>query len=170
MVTQRVSAKAWLDIEQQLGLGAADFITARVYADEQTIALASACATKLDLDLSEFFEQFGEFWVGFAVAGPYRGVMQATGRTLPEFLANLDNMHVTVRSAMPDAQTPFFDLVEQNDDQLLVRYRSDRQGLEPLVKGLLVGLIAYFGLTGTVTPFTGPDGDSLFRLQLVGNH
>ena len=165
---QRVSKAAWQGIEQQLGLGAADFITARVYADEQTLALCAVCATTLNLEPSDFFEEFGEFWVGFAASGPYRGVMKATGSSLPEFITNLDRMHGTIRAAMPDAQTPLFELVEHADDSLLVRYRSPRQGLEPLVKGLLLGLIGFFGDKGTVDQLPSQPGHTDFRISMAG--
>lgn len=170
MVTQRLSPAAWQTIEQKLGLGAADFITARVYPDEQTIDLFSACADAFSIEINDFFEQFGIYWVGFAMTGPYRGVMQTTGNNLPEFIANLDRMHGTVRAAMPDARTPLFDVLDVQDDTLVVRYRSTREGLTPLVKGLLIGLLDHFRLSGSILPMASPEGDQLFHIQLTGRH
>lgn len=169
MMASKLGAPAWAELERKLGLGAADYITARVYADEQTIGMCSACAEALGQDLSDFFVEFGAYWIGFAVSGPYRGVMQSTGSTLPEFLANLDRMHNTIRMAMPEAQTPLFALRENGGNSLLVEYGSPREGLEPLVLGLLIGLLDHFGEQGSVTRLDGAQS-RLFRIQLGAPH
>lgn len=165
----KLGESAWTELERKLGLGAADYITARVYADEQTIAMCSACADALGQDLPDFFVDFGRYWISFAVSGPYRGVMHSTGATLPEFLTNLDRMHTTIRMAMPEAQTPLFALLERHDDSLLVEYRSPRAGLEPLVLGLLTGLLDHFDEQGTVIRVDG-EGSRLFRIMLGAPH
>jgi hypothetical protein len=167
MMASKLGASAWTELERKLGLGAADYITARVYDDEQTIAMCAAGAEALGQELPDFFFEFGAYWVQFAVSGPYRGIMQSTGATLPEFLANLDRMHNTIRAAMPQAQTPLFALLDHSGDSLLVEYRSPREGLEPLVSGLLTGLLDYFGETGTVTRLDG-DKSRIFHVQLGG--
>ncbi|WP_281356144.1 heme NO-binding domain-containing protein [Sphingomonas lacunae] len=165
MMANRLGSAGWAELERGLGLGAADYITARVYADDQTIGICSACADALGQPLPDFFFDFGVYWVEFAASGPYRGVMQSTGTTLAEMLANLDRMHNTIRQAMPQAQTPLFALVEDRGDSLIIDYRSPREGLEPLVSGLLTGLLDYFGEQGSVTRLQEHDGRR-FHIQL----
>jgi hypothetical protein len=165
MMAIKLGPPRWAELERKLGLGAADYITARVYDDAQTIGICSACADALDQNFADFLLEFGAFWIQFAASGPYRGVMQSTGATLPEFLTNLDRMHNTVRLAMPEAQTPLFELLENRGDSLLVEYSSPREGLEPLVAGLLEGLLDYFGQQGKVTQLDGEQA-RLFRIQL----
>jgi hypothetical protein len=165
MMPSRLGPSQWAELERKLGLGAADYITARVYDDELTIGICRACADALGQDFSDFLFEFGAYWIHFAASGPYRGVMQSTGESLPEFLMNLDRMHNTVRLAMPEARTPLFELLDSHGDSLLVEYSSPREGLEPLVAGLLSGLLGFFGEQGSVTRLDGDNG-RLFRIQL----
>jgi guanylate cyclase soluble subunit beta len=76
--------------------------------------------------------------------------MDFTGQDLVTFINNLDRMHRSVVLAMPDARVPSFTLMEETRKRLLVRYRSDRTGLETFVIGLLEGLMDRLNETGSV--------------------
>ena len=59
------------------------------------------------------------------------------------FLGNLDNMHARVELSFPALRPPSFRL-ERTDDGLMLHYMSDREGLAPMVIGLLRGLGTHF--------------------------
>lgn len=150
MVIEDAGTAAWHAIERELDVGPADMISAMVYPDERTIALLGAAAARLGLPLEECLRRFGQHWVRFAAAGPYAGIMDFVSHDLAGFIANLDRMHQAVRAAMPGALVPSFTLLAQEPGRLRVGYRSTRQGLEPLVVGLLEGLLDRFGMAGRV--------------------
>ena len=61
------------------------------------------------------------------------------------FLANLDDMHGRVESIFPQMKLPRFRVDDLEGNALRVHYGSDRDGLAPMVTGLLRGLAKRFG-------------------------
>jgi hypothetical protein len=68
------------------------------------------------------------------------------GRTLPEFLGNLDAMHARLSLSMPHLEPPSFVCEQTGPNQLRLEYYSHRRGLAPMVLGLIDGLGEVFGL------------------------
>ena len=54
-------------------------------------------------------------------------------------------MHDRMIMSLPELRPPSFDVEFITDDQLLLHYHSDRNGLAPMVVGLLHGLALEFG-------------------------
>jgi Haem-NO-binding len=150
MMIDELGPAAWSRIERETATGPADLISLCVYDDSKTIALINASAAQLGLGFDEALRVFGRYWVQFAEASSFGPIMDFTGQDIVTFINNLDRMHRSVVLAMPDARVPSFALVEETRDRLLVRYRSDRTGLESFVIGLLEGLMDRLGETGTV--------------------
>lgn len=164
MVNARVGAQSWQRVEDKLSLDASHFISARVYDDALTIDILAESAKVLELSFDDLLEQFGVFWIHSTSSGQYKGIMEFTGRTLPEFLTNMDRMHTSVRVAMPNAVTPLFSVISSDESNVIVQYQSERSGLNPLVVGLLKGLLTYFHLTGSVDQIENFDGSPVFRV------
>ena len=82
--------------------------------------------------------------------GGYGEILRASGRSLEEMLANLDQLHTRVRLGMPHLKPPSFRLVRNADGSLTLHYSSERRGLAPCVVGLVKGLAKRFGETVTV--------------------
>lgn len=144
------------------------FVTASSYSDSITLGLVAEGAAALGQDVGTFLEGLGEFWITFADDGPYAPMMQVGGETLPAFIRNLDRLHVAVAAALPAVVTPSFRVIEESAGELLVGYRSPREGLEPFVVGLLKGLARRFGQTGAAElTGAGNDGERHFRLTYV---
>lgn len=141
------------------------FVTASSYSDSITLELVGEGASALGQDVGRFLQGLGEFWVSFADNGPYAPMMQVGGDTLPAFIRNLDRLHVAVAAALPAVVTPSFRVIEEAPGELLVGYRSPREGLEPFVVGLLKGLSRRFGYAGEAERVgLGNDGEVRFRL------
>jgi hypothetical protein len=77
--------------------------------------------------------------------------MDQLGADFPEALANLDAMHVRVALMMPNLKPPSFRVLERGDRRLTLAYISKRQGLAPMVIGLVKGLGHRYGLEPVVT-------------------
>jgi hypothetical protein len=60
-------------------------------------------------------------------------------------------MHVRVALMMPNLQPPSFKVLERGDRRLTLAYVSRRQGLAPMVIGLVKGLGRKYGLEPEVT-------------------
>ena len=91
--------------------------------------------------------------------------MRLSGRTLPEFLQNLDQMHSRLALTFKHMQPPSFTCTDVTPTSLVLHYHSTRAGLLPFVVGLVKGLGAYFQTPAQVeilaTREAGAPNDSL---------
>lgn len=167
MVIEMRDEDAWGAIERDCGIGPGELISAGVYDDTVTIGIVQATARTLGQDLGECLRAYGRFWIRFAERGSYGAIMDFTGQDLGGFIGNLDRMHSAVSLAMPKARTPSFTLVSDEGNRLIVRYWSERQGLESFVVGLLEGLIARFGRTGKVSQLDSNTNGTEYLIELT---
>jgi guanylate cyclase soluble subunit beta len=166
MMIDRLGLAAWVKVERETGTGPADLISLCVYDDSKTVALIAASAEQLGLPMDQALQVFGRYWVRYAELSAFGPIMDFTGQDLVTFINNLDRMHRSVVLAMPDARVPSFTLLEEANGHLLVRYKSDRTGLEAFVTGLLEGLMDRLGESGTVQ-VADRDGNTIdFSIRL----
>jgi hypothetical protein len=144
------SESEWESLKAVLNINPDGMIGTLVYPDAQTIQLVEESAMLLRIAPDEFLRRLGRFWITFAEQGPYRHILDFTGKDLPSFIRGLDLMHQAVVTAMPQANVPSFTLVEDGPEALTVDYRSGREGLEPFVAGLFQGLLDRFDHAGSV--------------------
>jgi len=141
----------WASVCERLDLDLPEFVTMQSYRDDLTYRLVGAASDVLELTPAEVLEAFGEHWIRYTGEQGYGPMLAAMGRTLPQFLGNLDSMHSRIALNMPELRPPMFECEELGEGRLLVRYWSERPGLAPMVTGLLRGLAERFALDMTVT-------------------
>jgi hypothetical protein len=140
MVCSRFGEETWQKIKQQAEIQTDVFLSMEGYPDDITHRLVKAASVVLNLSPAQVMEAFGEFWVQYTAEEGYGEMMDMTGDTLPEFLENLDNLHTRVGMSFPKLQPPSFECSEVEEDSLSLEYHSQRQGLAPMVIGLVKGL------------------------------
>lgn len=140
MVCSQFGEATWKEIKQKAELDIDSFISMEGYPDDVTHKLVKAASDVLGLSASEIMQAFGEFWVKYTAQEGYGEMMEMSGDNLPEFLENLDNLHARVGVIFPKLRPPSFDCTEQTDDSLHLHYHSSREGLAPMVVGLVKGL------------------------------
>ncbi len=150
-IAERYGEEMWHAICRDAGLDDPNFESMLSYEDKVTHDLVGAICRHLDLTAAEVLEVFGEFWVGFAHETAIGQVMQFQGDTFLERLAGLDEMHDQVRLAMPHLVPPSFEFEEGADGVHRLHYHSHREGLQPMVIGLLKGLSEQTGVGVEVT-------------------
>lgn len=165
MVIEAEGHQAWQAIETEQAIGPGELISLSVYDDALTMRLLGAVSDTLNLPIDQTLRAFGRHWIKFVSTDSYHAILDFAGRDLPTLLRNLNRMHQTVRFAMPSALVPSFTIVEETEDQICVEYRSERTGLEPMVIGLLEGLITKFNLSGQVEKVPSSNGAGLYRIQ-----
>lgn len=170
MVKTRAGAAAWQDIEAQTAAGPAEMIGVLVYDDAITMKLLSAAAQRLNLSLSDLLEQFGRHWIEYTEQKQFGRILDLAGSDLVAVLQNLDRLHAAVLAAMPNARAPSFTVTQVQENTLILQYRSQRQGLEPLIKGLLLGLLNRFQLYGEVQQIRGENNASDDVVQFRISH
>ena len=95
-------------------------------------------------------ELFGEYWILYTAHEGYGDLLSLSGNTLAEFLGNMDMLHSRISGIMPDLQPPKFKTRNVQENSLELEYYSHRDGMVPMVYGLLRGLGKRFGTPCTV--------------------
>ena len=140
MVKTKFGEETWQEIRQKAAVEESTFLSMEGYPDDVTHRLVKASSDVLGLSPAAVMEAFGEFWVQFTAQEGYGELMDMSGDDLPEFLENLDNMHARVGVSFPKLRPPSFASSELEEDALTLEYRSEREGLAPMVVGLVKGL------------------------------
>jgi len=128
----KIKAKAEVDIDV--------FVSMDAYPDDVTYRLVGAASEVLKIPPEQVLEAFGEWWVLYTASEGYGPLLDASGSNLREFLMNLDALHARVALTMPQLKPPRFRLVDVDPSTMRLEYYSPRQGLAPMVVGLLRGL------------------------------
>ncbi|MDX2366885.1 MAG: heme NO-binding domain-containing protein [Colwellia sp.] len=151
MAIQAGGYEIWEAIKLKAGVDVATFISMQTYPDEVTYKLVDSASQILGVPANELLRQFGKHWILFTAKEGYGDLLKTSGTNIREFLGNLDTMHSRIASTMTDLKPPSFECIDINDKKLQVLYYSDRQGLAPMVVGLLEGLGEMFNVDVKVT-------------------
>jgi len=150
MVVMHHGEAMWDQIKAKAGVDVEVFMSNEGYPDEITYDLVAAASELLKLPAGQILRGFGEHWILNTAQKGYGGLMQANGRTLPEFLRNLPDFHSRVAMIYPKLQPPRFTCTDITDRSLNLHYYSHREGLSEFVVGLMQGLGKMFNTPTTV--------------------
>lgn len=136
--------EAWTRVRLRAGVDAERFEAMEPYPDGLTKQLIAAASEELQQDPHALMRAFGEFWVTYTAAEGYGQLMELAGSSLTEFLQNLDDLHARVGVNFPRLMPPSFETEEPEPGTIHLHYHSQREGLAPMVIGLVEGLGARF--------------------------
>jgi len=151
MVCSQFGEDTWNEIRHKAEVEVDTFISMESYPDDLTHRLVKAASIVLELPASAIMQAFGEFWVQYTFQKGYGELMAMSGDTLPEFLQDVDNLHTRIGINFPKLQPPSFDCEEMEEQTLHLHYHSHREGLAPMVIGLVKGLGTYLNTEVEVT-------------------
>lgn len=130
----------WRDLCRTADLKEDRFESMATYPDDVTYRLVGAISEKYELTPAQVLEVFGDYWVDYSGKSEIGQLMRFGGKELTERLYNLNEMHERIKMTMPNLKPPSFEFEEHEDGRCSLHYFSDREGLEPMVIGLLKGL------------------------------
>lgn len=139
-------AELWRAVRTAADVDAEMFVSGDIYPDAMTAQLVDAAGRVLDMPTTLLLRRFGKHWILYTARRGYGAIFDTMGRTLVEFLTNLDMMHTRLSLGMPELRPPSFVCEPFDDGRIRVEYRSDREGFAPMVIGLLEGLAEMYGL------------------------
>jgi len=140
LVTSKFGQDAWNKIKQKAEVDIDVFVSMDAYPDDITYRLVGAASEVLKIPPEAVLEAFGEWWVLYTAQEGYGPLLDASGSNLRDFLMNLDALHARVALTMPQLKPPRFRVVDVDPSTMRLEYYSTRQGLAPMVVGLLKGL------------------------------
>jgi hypothetical protein len=140
LVCTQFGEDTWQAIKRKAGVDEDVFVSMEGYPDEVTYRLVSAASEVLAIPPAKVLEAFGEHWILYTAREGYGDVLKMAGSTFLSFLQNLDNLHARVGMSFPDLRPPSFRCTDIADGFVRLHYYSTREGLAPMVVGLLHGL------------------------------
>ncbi len=169
LVEASAGETAWVRICDRAGLPGQTFSNTTVYDDAVTYDLVAAASVELDLDPATVLYRFGRHWILFTGREGWGPLFDMAGHDLRTFVGGLDALHARVQASMPECRMPSFSVAEEDDGSLDIEYRSTRQGLAPMVAGLLAGLVEYFDEAWEIEQLPREDDQKAdhFRLRPV---
>jgi hypothetical protein len=144
MLIAQHGQEKWETIKASAGVEEDIFISNEAYPDEVTYKIAGTAAEAVQIPVEELLFSLGKYWVHQIAAKHYSNFMDAGGQTFLQFLHNLPNLHNRILLVFPQLKPPEFEIGESGSNFVRLHYFSHREGLTPLVKGLLCGLAEYF--------------------------
>lgn len=144
MAVKAGGPECWEQIRAKAGMEEPTCMSMKSYPDCLTYRLVGAASETLGMAPEEILKAFGKHWILFTGEEGYGPLMAMTGGDLKTFLSNLNRMHQQIGSMMPNMTPPKFDTEELESGTLRVHYHSEREGLAPMVVGLLEGLAERF--------------------------
>ena len=144
LVCTRFGVDVWDQIRTRAGIGVDSFISMDPYPDDVTYKLVGAASEVLGLPPATVLEAFGEFWIRYTAKEGYGEMFTMFGSSLGEFLHSLDALHTHIGLSFPQLRPPTFDCEDLGDGAYLLSYFSSREGLAPMMIGLLKGLAVIF--------------------------
>lgn len=146
LVCTQFGEATWEAIREEAGVDIEVFVSMEPYEDAVTYKLVNAASKILGVSAEQVLITFGEYWTLYTAREGYGELLKMSGNTLPEFLRNLDNMHARVGLLYPELQPPSFQCTDMTEQGMMLHYRSHREGMAPLVVGLLQGLSKIFAV------------------------
>ena len=150
-ISSKFGEATWATVRAKAGFQDAEFVPLQAYPDELTFQMVGAACEATGMGAAQLFEEVGAYWVAFTAQQGYGSLMDQLGADFAEAIGNLDAMHVRVALMMPNLKPPSFRVLENGDRRLTLAYISKRQGLAPMVTGLVKGLGRRYGIEPVVT-------------------
>jgi hypothetical protein len=145
LVVERFGEATWKKICARAEWNDEGFTLMQSYPDSLTYRLVGAACAELSVEAGPLLEQFGEYWIKFTAEKGYGELLKLFGADFKSCLKNLNHMHARMGAMMPDLQPPRFSVEEESASRLRLKYFSKREGLAPMVVGLLKGLAGRHG-------------------------
>jgi len=160
-VLAAAGAQAWAEICLDAGLTDDHFVAMDPYDDAITYDLAASASKVLRAPVDEILVGFGRYWILYTGAEGWGPVLDMQGSSVAEVLGNLNSMHARLTSTMPSLVMPDFRVTRSDEDAIIFEYHSKREGLSPMVRGIVEGLAERCGERWDVT-HTGHRAESGF--------
>lgn len=154
-IFQRYGETAWQAICKRIKLEDDIFVNLEPYPDELTHRMVAEAASYTGQSIPDMLMEFGRHWIEYNAVHGYGDMLKLAGKDLYTFLSNLDHMHAGMSHVFPELRPPSFRCERLGENQLKLYYRSERQGLQAFVVGMVQGLGEYFD-TPLEVKHTGP--------------
>ena len=105
-ILQTFDTQRWHDIKSKANCSTEDggFISKEYYDDKELVDLALAASEILNIPINSALEAFGVYFATYLYTNGYDGLLRSNGRTLRQWLSNLNGMHEYLGKKFPKAE------------------------------------------------------------------
>lgn len=169
LVVTKFGNETWMRICEKANIPSEDFVFMQYYPDKLTYELVGAASGELSLSPAVVLSEFGKHWVLYTAKEGYGPMMDLFGADFKSCLKNLNNLHARMGMTMPNLTPPRFTFSEINENTYEVCYQSKREGLCPMVQGLLEGLAQKYGTEASIKLLDQKKNDGhVFQILITG--
>ena len=144
LIIEKFGIDKWEQVKIKAGFDSEGFMTLKPYPDALTFKLVGAASEILNVPADTLLEAFGEYWILYTAERGYGEMLSLAGDSFPSFLKNLNMLHGRVTSLMPELAPPQFECRNEKENSIELIYRSHRNGMKPMLYGLIKGLAKRF--------------------------
>ncbi|KAL8603722.1 hypothetical protein ACOMHN_024338 [Nucella lapillus] len=138
MVQVKFGLEKW---EEVLKTSAMDedshFLVFSVYDDSCTFRLIDSVSRVLGVPYETVLKEFGVYFLSYCMKHGYHKMLLTLGQDLFSFIQNLDSLHSMLSLSYKGIVSPSFRCSERDDGIIVIHHYSWRNGLYPIVQGLL---------------------------------
>jgi hypothetical protein len=145
LVSERHGPDAWATIQAVGRIVDEEFQTILDFEDEDPEAVIEAIAWRLEMPVPEVLLAIGRFWIAYSKETMLGKFMQFKGAAIVARLHELEGLSEWIALAAPRLEPPKFRFEEGSGDAHRLHYFSSRHGYQPLLIGLLYGLVEETG-------------------------
>lgn len=167
LVVKEFGQVKWDEICALSNFHEGEFVAMHSYPDSLTYDLVKNASRVLKKDSEVVLETFGEYWILFTVDEGYGDLMELSGNSFSEFLSNLDMLHYRINNIMPNLNAPQFTTRNETDNSIELEYRSPREGLTPMLIGLIRGLGKRFDLIVSIEQIEHKDDNGDYHAFVI---
>ncbi|KAG1669245.1 hypothetical protein FOA52_003282 [Chlamydomonas sp. UWO 241] len=154
-VSENFGEDAWQAILAESRVSSYPWVTTDAFEDADTYGLVTVAANTLGIPLEAALEAYGVFFVEYVGRQGYSRLLSVLGSNLPEFLNNLNGLHVHLMATFPQMVAPSFRCSNVTAVSLELHYYSQRPLLGPLVIGICKGVAkTHFAISELSAEFT----------------
>ena len=156
LVIENHGETGWIQVKEKAAVTQNYFETLNAYDDKITYNLVFAISEVTGTPVEELLRVFGSYWLSYASKAGYEPLLKMFGPSFKECLMNLNTMHGQMGAMMPGLVPPHFEIETQiAEKEFILAYTSQREGLAPMVVGLLEGLGKRYNLSDLVITSLG---------------
>ncbi|CAJ0568805.1 unnamed protein product, partial [Mesorhabditis spiculigera] len=140
LIIRKYGLEVWKEIKRKAGFSdETEFEVQQYYDDSDTFRIFRAAAATLGVSVDDMWELYGDHLITYASETGWNRMLACMADNLQDFLDNLNSMHYFIDQIAfkSEMKGPSFQCEDQGDGTLRLHYFSNRQGLYPIVKGLV---------------------------------
>ncbi|XP_057364674.1 soluble guanylate cyclase 89Da-like [Daphnia carinata] len=129
----------WFSLLEKVGYRNIIFCTHSVYPDDLVANLANAAVTEIGngLTVKDVIMYFGRCFIRAAGTFGYEKYIKRCGRFFCDFLSGIDSVHLHMKYTYPKMDNPFIYILEEDENGVVIHYRTSRSGFPPFLYGIL---------------------------------